>query len=148
MRKLVLFVVLSTALFACKKKTEDSVNNPAPAPEDLEMKRITSHDWIMYKVTLGGLNMWDAGVIQSCQKDDSYKFYKDSVLMTYENANVCSGNSDSTESSWQFFDGRKKLVGTILGSTDTADILLLDDLNLNVQVDYSGSPAVIYFKKN
>ena len=111
------------------------------------MKRITSHDWIMYKVTLGGLNMWDAGVIQSCQKDDSYKFYKDSVLMTYENANVCSGNSDSTESSWQFFDGRKKLVGTILGSTDTADILLLDDLNLNVQVDYSGSPAVIYFKK-
>jgi hypothetical protein len=145
MKKLLIFTFLTLAAIGCKKTVEEP--QVTQIPEDIEMKRITSAPWLMYKATANGLNIWDVGVIESCQKDDTYKFYKDSSLMQYENANICSGNTDSTESSWSFYEGRKKLIGTILNITDTAEIVLLDDNFLNVKLDYEGSPVVIYFKK-
>ncbi|MBL7835918.1 MAG: hypothetical protein JNM67_00230 [Bacteroidetes bacterium] len=146
MRKLLIFTCLTLTLLACKKTEEEP--KVTPVPEDIEMKRITSAPWLMYKATANSLNIWDVGVIEPCQKDDTYKFYKDSSLMQYENANICSGNTDSTESYWSFYEGRKKLIGTILNITDTAEILLLDDNFMNVKIDYEGSPVVLYFKKN
>jgi hypothetical protein len=87
-------------------------------------------------------------MIEDCQKDDTYRFYRDSTLMVYDNTDKCSGGTDSTDSEWQFFDGRKKLIGTILGTTDTANVLVLDPSSMILGIDFDGSPLKVYFKNN
>jgi len=51
-------------------------------------------------------------------------------------------------SNWSFYDGRKKLIGSVLGINDTATILDLQDATMNLLVDYNGNPVTVYFKKN
>lgn len=130
---------------ACKK---DKVADPAPVvvQEDLELKKITSAPWKIYRVEVNGFDVY-ALAVPACQQDDSYRFYKDSTLMQYENGNICSGNPDSTATRWQFYEGKTKLIGTVLGMTDTASIVTLEDALLKLSVDYNGNPAVIFFKK-
>ena len=142
------FVIIAFVSFwaaSCKKETA-----PPPSPpivqEDLEMKRITSAPWKIYRVEVSGLDLYNLAV-PACQQDDTYRFYKDSTLMQYENGNICSGNPDSTATHWEFYDGKKKLIGTVLGLTDTATVVTLEDALLKLSVDYNGSPAVIFFKK-
>ena len=138
-------LVIFIAFSACKK--EIIIEQGMPAPEDVEMKRITAAPWIVYKVTLGGTDIWNLGLIPSCQKDDSYIFRRDSSLTQYENAEICAGGSDSTNSEWTFYEGRKKLIGSVLGIDDTATILDLQDASMNLLVDYNGNPVTVYFKK-
>jgi hypothetical protein len=146
MKYLFSVIVLVFLLNACKKET--IIEQGAPAPEDIEMNRITANPWIVYKVTLGGTDIWNLGLIPSCQKDDTYKFRRDSSLTQYENSEVCSGGTDSTESTWTFYEGRKKIIGSVLGIDDTATILDLQETTMNLLVDYNGNPVTVYFKKN
>lgn len=138
-----LILLLST--YGCKKETEAPPGPPA-VKVDREMNLITASEWIIYKAEVSGINVWDL-LIEACQKDDTYRFYADSTLTTYENTTVCSGNADSTQSFWSFYDGRKKLIGTVLGLSDTAEILTLTETDMKLNVDYDGSPALIYFRK-
>lgn len=133
-------------LNACKKET--IIETDKQPPVDVEMNRITANPWIVYKVTMGGTDIWNLGLIPSCQKDDTYKFSKDSTMTQYENAEICSGGTDSTISKWSFYDGRKKVIGSVLGINDTATILDLQDASMNLLVDYNGNPVTVYFKKN
>ena len=146
MKKIFLvFAIISIWVVSCKKETESPANPPA-VTEDLELKRITSAPWKIYRVEVNGFDVYNLAV-PACQQDDSYRFYKDSTLMQYENGNICSGNPDSTATHWEFYDGKKKLIGTVLGMTDTANVVTLEDALLKLSVDYNGSPAVIFFKK-
>jgi len=112
------------------------------------MKRLTQWKWLIYKVEVGGVDFWKLpGVIESCTKDNTYKFYKDSVLTQYENTEVCSGAPDSTRSEWQFLDGRKKIMATLFGLSDTANVVSLGDSTMQLGINYQGSDALIYFKK-
>lgn len=149
MKKYLVFTfILVAAIASCKKEKEEPEKKEDPKQEDLEMKRITKHQWIVYRVEVGGTDFWNfPGAFQTCQKDDSYRFYKDSTLMQYENTTFCSGGKDSTASSWQFYDGRKKLIGTLLGITDTVGIISLEDTTMQLLADYQGNPATIFFKK-
>jgi hypothetical protein len=142
------FIVITLVGFwaaSCKKETAPPTIPPV-VQEDLEMKRITSAPWKIYRVEVSGLDLYNLAV-PACQQDDTYRFYKDSTLMQYENGNICSGNPDSTATYWAFYDGKKKLIGTVLGLTDTATVVTLEDALLKLSVDYNGSPAVIFFKK-
>src|SRR5690606_17902825 len=109
---------------ACEKKT-DGPGSP-PDTRDIEMLRITAEPWTMYKVELSGQDIWNMGFIDQCQKDDTYRFYANKRMVQYENRNVCSGNTDSSENEWDFYNGRKSVIGSILGITDTAQILELE----------------------
>jgi hypothetical protein len=95
---------------------------------------------------MNNINVWDFA-LQPCQKDNTYRFYKDSTLMLYENADICSGEPDSSSSYWYFYDGNKKLIGNIVGTNDTAGIVTLTATELKLSINYSGNPAIIYFKK-
>ena len=150
MKYLALYSVAACALlFACKKEKEDIKDEQQQQPvEDIDLKRITAHQWIVYKLEAGSLNVWDfPGLIEACLKDDSYRFYKDSTLTQYENAKVCSNGKDSTVNNWQFYDNKKKLIGTMLGITDTVDIISLQDTSMQFSLEYDGTPAMIYFRK-
>jgi hypothetical protein len=149
MKHLFLYTVAACAfLMACKKEKEEVKEEEKPATEDLDMKRISAHQWIIYKLEAGGTDLWGfPGIIETCMKDDSYRFYKDSTLMQYENAKVCSGGKDSAANRWQFYDNKKKLIGTMLGITDTVDVISLQDTTMQFSLDYQGTPALIYFKK-
>lgn len=146
MKKIFLvFAIISVWAVSCKKETESPANPPA-VTEDLELKRITSAPWKIYRVEVNGFDVYSLAV-PACQQDDSYRFYKDSTLMQYENGDICSGNPDSLATHWEFYDGKKKLIGTVLGMTDTASVVTIEDALLKLSVDYNGSPAVIFFKK-
>lgn len=141
--------LLAVGIYACKKETETPQTNDPPAPTvDIDLKNISAKPWVMYKAELAGINIWNSGMIPDCQKDDLYRFYKDSTLMTYENTKKCSGNTDSTESSWMFYNNKKQIIGTILGIEDTADVVTLNETTLNLSIDYQGSPVKLYFKNN
>ena len=144
--KKILFVFAVASIWAVSCIKEQVPPSPVPVTEDLDMKRITSAPWKIYRVEVSGLDVYNLAV-PACQQDDSYRFYKDSTLMQYENKNICSGNPDSTATHWEFYDGKKKLIGTVLGLTDTATVVTLEDALLKLSVDYNGSPAVIFFKK-
>ncbi|MEZ4804579.1 MAG: hypothetical protein R2852_03625 [Bacteroidia bacterium] len=144
---LLIFVFSFAIISSCKKdKTEDEIKDNNTLSE-VELNRISAFPWLIYKVEVSGADIWNLGLIPDCQKDDTYRFYKDSTLMSYENDDVCSGGMDSTASQWQFHDGKKKIIATIFGLKDTAEVKKLDDLNLHLSMDYEGSPALIYFKK-
>lgn len=148
MKTLFSIFIFSVIIFAACKKTEDEkpqVNNTPTS--DIEMNRICANPWKAYQVDVNNMNIWDL-LIEACQKDDTYKFNRDSSLIHYENTDVCSGMPDSSSSQWTFYEGRKKLIGTILGITDTAEIVTLQDNEMKLSVDYNGMPALIYFKKN
>lgn len=137
---------------ACKKENNvqplPGTNVTPIVPVDHEMIRITRSEWLIYKVDANGTDVWQIpGIIETCTKDDTYRFYKDSILTSYENSNICSGRADSTRSNWQFIDGRKKLSATLLGGNDTADIVLLTDTTMNLLLNYNGTDATIFFKK-
>lgn len=146
--RLFLFVFVLLGLNACKKEDppKKTINNDQPGT-DVEMIKITASPWIAYRADFNGLNGWDF-LVEDCQKDDSYKFNKDSTVVQYENANICSGMPDSTTNNWNFYEGRKKLIGTFFGITDTATIITLLDKEMKLNVDYNGTPVTIYFKRN
>lgn len=147
MKKELLAIILLLCVFACKKKGKGDDGPSAPA-QDIEMQRITRWKWLVYKVEVGGVDFWKLpGVIESCVKDNTYKFYKDSILTQYENSEICSGAPDSSRSDWQFMDGRKKVAATLLGLSDTADVISLEDSTMQLKINYQGSDALIYFKK-
>lgn len=140
------YIFFAALLFlnACKEDNDELV--AGTAQEDLELKRITSAPWKIYRVEVSGLDVFNLAV-PACQQDDSYRFYKDSSLMQYENSNVCSGNPDSASTHWEFYQGKSKLIGTVLGITDTAGVVALEDQLMKLSVDYNGNPALVFFKK-
>jgi hypothetical protein len=135
--------------FSCEKESSDQLtpaNNTTAV--DYEMLHITKPEWLIYKVDAGGTDVWQLpGIISTCSKDDTYRFYKDSILTTFENKNICSGGTDSSRSRWQFIDGRKKVTATLLGTSDTATILELTDSTMRLFVNYMGTDATVFFKK-
>jgi|GEM_PF-1369764 len=141
---LTFFCAAVLSLSACKKSEEPGIVPPPSG--DVEMARISASEWRVYRVDLNNLNVYDL-LLEDCQKDDTYRFYKDSSLLHYENSTVCSGMPDSSATQWQFYNGRKQLIGTILGITDTVDIVSLQDTEMKLAADYQGNPAIIYFQK-
>lgn len=149
MKKTLIVITAICALYACKKETETPSNtNNTVIPEDLEMKKITAKPWLIYKAESNGVNVWNLGAVEKCQKDDTYRFYKDSLLKQYDNIDKCSGTTDSTDSEWYFYNNKKQLVGSILGLQDTVDIVTLSETELTVSLDYDGMPLKIFFKNN
>lgn len=146
MKPLFAIILCLAIVQSCKKNTKEPKKDEPFV--DVEMNKISAKPWLIYRVDLNGLNVWNAGLIEKCQKDDTYRFYKDSVLMVYDNVDKCSGGTDSTDSYWQFYKGRKRLIGTILGTTDTADILVLDPSSMILGIDLDGSPLKVYSKND
>ncbi len=148
MQKVFISAIIIALAYSCKKKVEPpkTPENFTPAVDSIMLK-LTAHQWEIYDVKTSGTSVWNfPGVIQKCLKDDSYRFYKDSLLVSYENTLKC-GTDDSTTSDWQFIDGRKKVKATILNLTDTADIISLSNDKMQLALEYNGSPAEIYFRK-
>lgn len=147
--RLIILAVL-TGLAACKKEKDEYVQpeivTDPPVQKDTIMDMISASSWLAYRADVNGFNVWDL-LVEDCTKDDTYRFYRDSTLMQYENTEVCPGSTDSSGSVWRFHEGRKKLIGTILNITDTAEILSLTKTEMKLSVDYNGTPALIYFKK-
>lgn len=134
--------ILITCFYSCRKSTIDLDKIPV----DTTLETISKHDWTIYRLDMNGMNVFGL-VIPACQQDDSYRFYKDSIMSQYDNSNKCVGNSDSTLSQWQFYNGTKSIIATVFGTTDTAQIESITDTELKLSLDYNGNPAIIYFKK-
>jgi hypothetical protein len=147
LKSTLLLISTIALLYSCKKEKSDDDITDTNVLSEVELNRISAFPWLIYKVEISGADIWNLGLIPDCQKDDTYRFYKDSTLMSFENDDVCSGGMDSTASQWQFYDGKKKIIATIFGLKDTAEVKKLDDLNMHLSMDYEGSPALIYFKK-
>ena len=142
MKYLLSIILLLTIVYSCRKSTIDFDKIPV----DTTLETISQHDWTIYRLDMNGMNVFGL-VIPACQQDDSYRFYKDSIISQYDNSNKCVGNSDSTLSHWQFYNGTKTIIATVFGTTDTAQIESITDTELKLSLDYNGNPAIIYFKK-
>lgn len=89
MKKIFISTIVIALAYSCKKKAEPP-KAPDSASANLEMQQITAHQWEIYDVKTGGFSVWNIpGIIQNCLKDDSYRFYKDSLLVSYENTLKC-----------------------------------------------------------
>lgn len=146
--RLILFSVIacSIAMYSCKKT---STKQDKPKVEDLTYKKLTQNKWQVVKAISGNINVWTIpGLVESCLKDDYYRFKKDSVLTSYDYINKCSGSPDSTISTWYFIDGNTQIIrGTFFNQTSDASIVNLTDSTAQFRTLYNGSDVDIYFKK-
>ena len=138
-------LLLIVSAVACRKPVGCDVC-PSEIVVDSTLETLSKHNWTIYRLDMNGLDVFGL-VIPTCQQDDSYRFFKDSVMSQYDNNNKCAGNSDSTNSHWQFYNGTKSLIATVVGTTDTAQIESITGSELKLSLDYNGNPAIIYFKK-
>lgn len=145
MKNIVFFSLAACLVFyGCKKK----VPTDEQPREDVEMRRISQHTWEVYRVMVSGTDVWNIPqIIKECQKDDTYRFYRDSVLTHYENTDICSGGTDSARNSWRFIEGRRKIIATLLNMTDTGEIISLDETEMQLGVTLMDNPSVVYFRK-
>ncbi len=147
MRKVFIMAVLfSLVIFSCKKS---NTKQDEPKVEDLTYKKLTQNKWQVVKAISGNINVWTfPGLVESCLKDDYYRFKKDSVLTSFDYVNKCSGSPDSTNSTWYFINGNtKSLRGTFFNQTSDATIIDLTDSTAQFRTLYNGSDVDIYFKK-
>ncbi len=143
-----LSVILSVLILACKKNKSDGSESPAKTTFDSTSIHITTPLWVIYDVQSSGISVWGLpGIIDNCLKDNTYKFYPDSVLTSFENTNKCSGSADSTQSQWYLFNKNKNMVATILDVTDTAEIIKITSDRMQLLIDYEGNPVNAFFKK-
>lgn len=147
MKKLfILTLIFSGLIYSCKK-TDDKKEEPKV--EDLTYKKLTQNKWQVVKALSGNINVWTIpGLVESCLKDDYYRFKKDSVLTSYDYNNKCSGSPDSTNSTWYFIYGNTKVIrGTFFNQTSDATIIDLTDSTAQFRTLYNGSDVDIYFKR-
>ena len=149
MKKILVLAAFVCFINACKKKVDKPIT-PIVVPVlpiDSALIKLTANKWEVYDVKISDNSIWSIpGIIQACMKDDSYQFFKDSFLSAYENAKKCA-TDDSTRTKWQFIGGTKRVKATLLGQSDTADIISLNETKLQLGLDYNGSPAEIFFRK-
>lgn len=132
--------IAASALFvtSCTDKSKDDETVTPKAKTKTEL--ITAGKWQMSAATL---TMNDNGVdttydffadMEACEKDDFMTFGTDGNGSEDEGATKCDPADDQTTSGkWSFYDNETKLIITVDGDADTADIVELTESTLKLK---------------
>ncbi|MES2617050.1 MAG: lipocalin family protein [Bacteroidota bacterium] len=152
MRIFFLLALVSTFVYACKDKTPDDQNTPVEPKYKSE--NLVDHQWEITALTATGIgDIWNNSMfVKDCNKDNTYRFKSNNILTTLDTPLKCnSADPDSTSGPYALIDNNTKIYLNIsLGGVvvnDTSDITQLDETTMKLNIDYSGIPGQITFKR-
>jgi len=138
--KILTFILLLITTVSCSKS-----DSPAPVAPKSKTILLTQTAW---KVQTVGLDANKDGVAESdvtslitaCKLDNTYTFKTDGSGTMDEGAAKCNGTDPQTQAfTWVFKSTETILSGTFSFTNSDASILTLNDTNLIVAYDDSGS---------
>lgn len=145
-----LFCVGILAFTACKDKEDPPATNNGSSKSRKEL--ITLKNWKISSLITSNTDIWGTAFVESCNKDNQYKFRSDDSLVLYDMSSKCSpSDPDSSTSMYKLYNGDKQIILNVkltssITVKDTADIVTLDENTLQLNAEYSGLPATITFK--
>jgi hypothetical protein len=141
MNKIILTLALASALFSCKKTTEQ----PEPSlPSALEL--LTNHSWLPVNIIRDGVSVWDQ--ISSCNKDNHYTYYSDLILIQKDLGERCSG-PEELQSYFKLTSDNDSLMFTNQAGDvyyTRCGIDKLDENNYSYSTEVSGIPFIYEYE--
>jgi hypothetical protein len=129
---------------SCKKKDDKTVE-PPQSPQPSRTDLITAKLWKISGLTSGSSDLWNSGLVDPCNKDNTYRFKVNNILTAYDLPTKCNGSDpDSTNNPWTFTDNDTRIYVKInLNTTveDTASIIELTESKIVLDADYNSVPV-------
>jgi Lipocalin-like domain len=127
MKKIAFILTAGILVFtACKKKTEDVV---APTTCELTTAGITgSYKATKIEYTTGGGGYIDvtSGVLDACERDDTYNFNANGVFVYTDAGTTCSPNGSGT-GTWSVTSGKLTCASASISGIDLSSATLSDN---------------------
>ena len=132
MKNISLCAIMLLALNSCKKEKDERVK------EKTAVELLTQKKWILIRYGFDDNDNQQVDehedMIQDCQDDNSYEFFRDSTGLVKENEKVCGTGDPVSDFNWHFANGNKELVL----SWDTARVLALNETSLVLRFQIPG----------
>jgi len=151
LKPIILLSVVSLFVYSCEKPEEDNTNNNNNGSTKTKSELLTQKNWKVSSLVSSGQDLWNSFLIESCNKDNQYRFRTDDSLSLYDMNSKCSPTDpDSSVSIYKLYNNNTQLILNVkLTSTnilnDTTDIVELSETLLKINTIYSGIPATISF---
>lgn len=151
LKPIILLSVVSLFVYSCEKTENKPDNNNNNGSSKTKVELLTQKNWKVSSLVSSGQDLWNSFLIESCNKDNQYRFRTDDSLSLYDMASKCSPTDpDSSVSIYKLYNNNTQLILNVkLTSTnvlnDTTDIVELSETLLKVNATYSGIPATISF---
>jgi hypothetical protein len=151
LKPIILLSVVSLFVYSCEKTENKPDNNNNNGSSKTKLELLTQKNWKVSSLVSSGQDLWNSFLIESCNKDNQYRFRTDDSLSLYDMASKCSPTDpDSSVSIYKLYNNNTQLILNVkLTSTnvlnDTTDILELSETLLKINATYSGIPATISF---
>lgn len=151
LKPIILLSVVSLFVYSCEKTENKPDNNNNNGSSKTKVELLTQKNWKVSSLVSSGQDLWNSFLIESCNKDNQYRFRTDDSLSLYDMASKCSPTDpDSSVSIYKFYNNNTQLILNVkLTSTnvlnDTTDIVELSETLLKINATYSGIPATISF---
>ena len=151
LKPIILLSVVSLFVYSCEKTENKPDNNNNNGSSKTKLELLTQKNWKVSSLVSSGQDLWNSFLIESCNKDNQYRFRTDDSLSLYDMTSKCSPTDpDSSVSAYKFYNNNTQLILNVkLTSTnilnDTADIVELNETTLKINAEYSGVPATISF---
>lgn len=124
MKNISLCAIMLLALNSCKKEKDERVK------EKTAVELLTQKKWILIRYGFDDNNNQQVDehedMIQDCQNDNTYEFFRDSTGLVKENEKVCGTGNPVSAFTWQFANGNKELVL----SWNSASVVTLNETSL------------------
>lgn len=145
------FALSAIFITSCKKdkKDEDKKEEPKP-PTNKEL--VMSNTWKVTKVMSQGIDVWNSSILpifQPCQKDNTYQFQADDLLLIDEGETKCNDADAQTQQGAWMMVGKDRMFIDVIFLTDTAEIVSISktQLVLKANIESFGVDGDIYFDK-
>ena len=151
LKPIILLSVVSLFVYSCEKTENKPDNNNNNGSSKTKLELLTQKNWKVSSLVSSGQDLWNSFLIESCNKDNQYRFRTDDSLSLYDMASKCSPTDpDSSVSIYKLYNNNTQLILNVkLTSTnvlnDTTDIVELSETLLKINATYSGIPATISF---
>ncbi len=151
LKPIILLSVVSLFVYSCEKTENKPDNNNNNGSSKTKLELLTQKNWKVSSLVSSGQDLWNSFLIESCNKDNQYRFRTDDSLSLYDMTSKCSPTDpDSSVSIYKFYNNNTQLILNVkLTSTnvlnDTTDIVELSETLLKINATYSGIPATISF---
>ncbi|MCO6495135.1 MAG: hypothetical protein J5I91_05580 [Bacteroidetes bacterium] len=145
------FTISTFYLTSCKKDKKEEEKKETPKPPTNE-ELVMANTWKITKFMSQGIDVWNNNVFpifESCQKDNTYQFQKDNLLLIDEGETKCdSADAQTMEGAW-YMVGKDKMFIDVVFLSDTADIISVSksQLVLKANVESFGVEGEITFNK-
>ena len=105
LKPIILLSVVSLFVYSCEKTENKPDNNNNNGSSKTKLELLTQKNWKVSSLVSSGQDLWNSFLIESCNKDNQYRFRTDDSLSLYDMTSKCSPTDpDSSVSIYKFYN--------------------------------------------